>query len=200
MGRHRHRKAGGLPHGPGHHGGRQNRPPVIREGHGPGPLQGGDIRCLLPLQPPGNGRTDVHPGVGRAAFLPDISNRLRRIHRGGRVGHTQQAGHAARRRCPAAGKNILLVGLAGIAQVNVHIHQPRRGHQPRRVDPPAAAGRNDRRRHAGNAPVLDQNLKRRVGMRGRVDHPGPGNQNCHASYSFRKSCPYYTHSPPPVQP
>ena len=71
-------------------------------------------------------------GPGRSLFY--IGNLFRIIQYRGCICHTGQTGHTAAGSRHSACKDILLVSQTGIAQMNVHIHQPRRNDQPLGID------------------------------------------------------------------
>ena len=88
-----------------------------------------------------------------------------------RVGHRTDRGEAAARGGGRAAGDRLLVLEAGLAQVDVQIHEAGRHHQPRRVD----AVRLDHRvalvrPDAGDSPVDDHDVGDAVAPEGGVDH------------------------------
>ncbi len=144
---------------------------VVAQGDGARVPQHAPVRGVPALQPPCDGGRDEHPRLGGFRLFPQGRNGLRGVERRRGVGHAQQAGHAAGRCRPAPGENVLLFRLAGVAQVDVHVHQPGRGDQAARVQR-LRAGTGDGSPGPRDFPAGNQQVTRFVRPGGRVDQPG----------------------------
>ena len=170
-----------------HHAVFQNRMAVVGDGHGARGLERGIVVERLALRS-ARGRGDGKDANRRAALrrLHPAGNLRRIVHRDG-VGHGGHGGKAARRCRRRAGGDGLLVALARLAQVHVHVDQPRRHGQPGGVQHFGAvgllqlAGAGD----LGHAAVLEQNVLERVHARRRIDQMSAAN---HQSRHARPPC------------
>ena len=145
--------------------------PVIRQSYGSRLFQRVGIGGLLPAEPFGQGGDgeDLDPGalVGPVQHILDL---LGAVHCGAGVGHAGHGGDAATGGRVGAGDDILLIGEAGVPEVDMHIHQARGDGQTGGVDDlvslclQAALNQDD-------LSVLNQDILKYDGGGHRVDHP-----------------------------
>ena len=175
VGRYPQAQLRGCHHGLGQEFGVLHRPAIIAEGNGSRLDQGFPVAGLFALQALCHCRRHIDVGVRLLGLVQDILHGFRGIHRRIGVGHGQQTGDTARSSGPATGENVLLLGEARVPQVNVHIHQTRRGHQPHAVNLPASR-QAAQTAHGGDFSVFHGNIPVVVLSLGRVHNPCPPNQ------------------------
>ena len=103
--------------------------PVVADAHGPRLFEGGEVAQLPAGLSSGDVGDGVDPGVGALCLVQDVADHLGAVHRGLGVGHGRHGGKPARSRSPAAGEDVLLIGEAGVPQVDVHVDEAGGSHQ-----------------------------------------------------------------------
>ncbi len=176
MREHRQTERRRLFHGFQHSSRRGNRAAVVRHSDRARRLQRGKIGQPLTAQRRGNGGHRIHTRRGGGRPFHNVSDNRRIITHRRSIGHTRQGGNAACRRSGTTGVYIFFICLPRVAEVNVHIHQPRRADQP-------AGFQHFRLRHVdrgsdlGNSAVPNQHIQNAVDFTGRINHPCAANQS-----------------------
>ena len=154
-----------------HHPGAGHRLAVVGHGRSPGSLQRDHVRELLPGKAPGDGGHRADTRFGPRSLVQNIANHFRRVGNRLRIRHTGYSGNAAGGSGLAAGQNILLVGEAGIPQVNVHVHQPRKQDLSPGVQDRIAGLWLQRPSHGGDISVRNPEAAGKVQPVRRADDP-----------------------------
>ena len=105
----------------------------------------------------------MHRAVSRRLSLLDhVIDDRSFIGNGIRVRHRADIGEAAMRCRSSAGLDGLLVFEAGIAQMNVYVHEPWESQRTASIEHLHAFGRLDRFFHARNDAIFDKNVTLRI--------------------------------------
>ena len=145
---------------------------VVGDGDHPGLGEGTDGGEGFAFHVDGDtaGREHVHDGVAFDHIL-DILDRAG-IARGGRgVGHANHGGKATGGRTVGTGRDVFLMGLARLAEVNVDVDQPRAGYEIGAVDDLGLLFVRGGKSIDDDA-VLDEEIAYRIALVGRIDDPG----------------------------
>ena len=131
---------------------------VVGKRHGAGLSQLVKIRQHFALLSNGYGADGEHMAEALIfSLFQHIFHLLRGVQHGLGVGHAGHGGKAACRRCGAAGDDVLLIGKAGIPEVDVHIYKARGKIQPGAVDDLMTLG-GDPRRQCGDGFAFHQQI------------------------------------------
>jgi len=157
--------------------GRGQRPAVVAEGDRAGLRQLGHLGELLTLEPAGHGAVEAEGddglGAGDVGHPPQAG---RRVDRGVRVGHREDAHVTARGGGESPAGDVLLVLTSRGAEVRMQVDEAGKDEHARDVDFSGALRRRDRRPGLGDPAPLDEHVLHGVDTAPRVDHPAPAQQ------------------------
>ena len=173
---------GDVLHAGAHHAGGLHAVAVIGEGRGAGVGHVADLGERLALLAARHGADGAHvaqaAGVAALDLVADLGAR---VGHGVGVGHGGHVGEAAVDGRGGARLDGLLVLEAGVAEVDVHVHEAGDEVLVVRVDDGRALGGLERLGHSGDLVALDQNVAEAVETDLRVDDVGALKQKCHCS-------------------
>ena len=165
-----------FPHRLGKAGRVDHRAAVVAERCGPGLPERREVVQRLAGNALRNRRRHIDVRVGVLRLIEDVAHGFRRIDRGLRVRHAQQARHAAGRCRAAARQHVLLVGEAGVAQVHVQVDEAGHRREASGLDHLGLRVRRVRRNGA-YAAVGDQDIADKVLPARRIDDPRAADQD-----------------------
>ena len=154
-----------------------HRVAVVRNGHRARIAQARELGQVAAGAADRDAGDRQHPRVGSGRRVEHAGDQHRRINRRRRVGHRADRREAAARRGPRAGRDRLLVLLAGLAQVHVQVDEAGSDDESRRVQHGRAVGRFQAGPGFGDAPVAEQQVERRVDAVAGVDQAAAADQD-----------------------
>ena len=167
---------------PAHQLGIGHRQAVVGDRDHAGIYHVADLGHLGALLAPADGADRPDAGVAVALRLVQhvLGHRAVVVDRIG-VGHRRHRGEAAGRSGTGAAFYRLLVLLARLAQVDVHVDQPRSHHQTLGVDDLGATPRTQALTQPDDLAVLDQDIADRVEILRRIDDPAAADEELHSA-------------------
>ncbi len=177
-----HAEGQGVFHGPAVDLGIHHALAVVGEGDAARLGELGHLRELLALEPTGDRADWVdahhpfhaglgHDEVGDGTVVVD----------GQGIGHARHCGEAARRGCARAGGDGLLVLVAGLAEVDVDVDEPRADHLSRGRYHLGTLRGLESLADLGDAPVGHQHVGHRVEAVSGIDDPATLDEKAHAA-------------------
>ena len=151
----------------------QERNAVVGESRRSGLAQCFQIGKLFSRHALGDAGGREHMDAGLFPLFPHILKRLHIVHRGLGIGHGDHRGKAALLGGLRPGLDGLLVGLSRIAEVDMHIDQPRGHAQSPGVDDRLPFLFRQTISHGGHLPLLQEDVHHLIQSAVRTQHSGP---------------------------